>query len=94
MNPIPNQIYTIPTPNSDSSFDFGIAPGLAQPHCHLGFAHAIVYGQATTSIIIIVCTYKCIHIPYCPVIKNITLLDVRTLLLRSPDIARVGPNKP
>ena len=25
---------------------------LGQPRCHLGFTHAIVYGQATTSIII------------------------------------------
>ena len=55
--------------------DFGIAPGLAQPHCHLGSAHAIVYGQATTSIIIIVCTYKCIHIPYCPVIREPRYLE-------------------
>ena len=22
---------------------------LAQPHCHLGFVHAIVYGEATTA---------------------------------------------
>ena len=27
---------------------------LAQPHCHLGFAHAIVYGQAITSITLLI----------------------------------------